>query len=71
MHAAEDKNLSLIEAELKSIRRTAEHSENYEAADFIGRAVASALEAFTEYKLNLEPECSKFPAEVSYPAAAA
>lgn len=70
MRAAEDKNLSLIESELKSIRRTAEHSSDYETADYIGRAVASALQALSEYKLNIEPACEDIPAGVHYPAAA-
>lgn len=69
MHA-EDKNLKLIESELKSIRRSAGHSSDYETADYIGRAVASALQALAEYKLSLEPACEEIPAGVSYPAAA-
>lgn len=51
----EDKNLKLIEAELRSIRRSAGHSTDYEAADYIGRAAESALQPLAEYKLSLEP----------------
>lgn len=62
MQAAEDKNLELLESELKTIRRAAEHPADYEAADVIGRAVESALCALFEYRLSLEPACEEVPA---------
>ena len=64
MADSENKNLNLIEAELKAIRRTAEHTGDYEAADYIGRAVESALRALFEYRLELQPACEEIPADV-------
>ena len=51
---ATEKNLSLIEVELKTIRRAAESSDDFETADIIGRSVASALQALFELQLDAQ-----------------
>lgn len=66
---AADKNLSLIESELKFIRRHIQTVEgagrsDFEAVDEIGMSVESALLALFEYRLGLEPACEEVPAGV-------
>lgn len=73
MHAAEDKNLKLIESELRFISRHVQtvRADDFEAVDEIGMAVESALRALHEYKLSVQPDTTEeVPAGVSYPAAA-
>jgi hypothetical protein len=72
MYAAADKNFSIIEAELKFIRRHVSNiqTDDYEAQRDIDMAVESALRALFEHKLNLEPACEEVPAGVQYPEAA-
>jgi len=65
-----DKNLKLIESELKAIRRAAEACADFEAADTISRAADSALRALFEYELSAAPAAEEIPAGVSLPAAA-
>ena len=65
MHAAEDKNLSLIESELRFIRRHVQgFSSDFDRTDEIGMAVESALRALREYELSLQPACEEVPAGV-------
>lgn len=52
-------NLNLIEAELKAIRCAAEASSEFEAADTIGRAVASALQSLFELRLDAQTETTE------------
>lgn len=67
-----DKNLSLIESELKFISRHAQTVEgNFEVVAEIGMAVESALRALHEYKLSIQPDATEeIPEGVKYPAAA-
>lgn len=56
----EDKNLSLLESELKFISRQAQridadNVENFDRADDIGCAVESDLRALEEYRLSQQP----------------
>lgn len=69
---AADKNLNLIESELKFIARHVQNmlTEDYEAQHEIDTAIDSALQALFEYKLSLEPACEEIPAGATYPAAA-
>lgn len=56
---AADKNLNLLEAELMTIRRAAEASSDFEAADTIGRAAASALQSLFELRLDAQTETTE------------
>lgn len=67
---ADDKNLKLIETELKTMRRAAEASADFETADIINRAVDSALHVLFEYELSIAPADEDIPAGVPFPAAA-
>lgn len=71
MHA-EDKNLQLIESELKFIARHVQTVEgNYVVVDEVAMAAESALRALHEYKLSIQPDTTEeIPAGVGYPAAA-
>ena len=58
MYAAEDKNLQIIEQELRFIARHSQTIEgnggsDFEAVDEICRAVNSALRALDEHRLSL------------------
>lgn len=65
MNAAEDKNPTLIENELRFIRRHVQSIDgNFDAVDEIGMAVESALRALHEYNLSLQPACEEVPAGV-------
>ncbi len=75
MTTTKDKNLNIIETELKFVARQAQliegsGSEDYETVDEIGMAIQSALRALTEYKLSLEPVAEEFPSEIAMPEAA-
>jgi hypothetical protein len=74
MHdAAEDKNLKLVESELRFISRhvQAVRTDDFGAVDEIGMAVESALRALFEYKLSVQPDTAEeIPAGVAYPTAA-
>jgi hypothetical protein len=71
MHAV-DRNLSLIETELRFIACHVQNMEtsDYEAQHEIDMAVQAALQALFEYRLSLEPACEEIPAGVPYPEAA-
>ena len=65
MHASDDKNLALIEQELRFIRRHVQgFKSDFDRADEIGMAVESALSALHEYHLSLQPACEEVPAGV-------
>ena len=71
----QDKNLSLIETELKFIARQSQRiagagREDFEAVDEIGMAVESALRALEEYKLSQQPATGEMPEGVRLPVAA-
>jgi hypothetical protein len=75
MQAAADKNLFLIETELRFIRRhvqrvTGAGREDFETVDDIGMAVESALRALEEYKLSLQTAREETPEGVVLPEAA-
>lgn len=71
-----DRNLALIETELRFIARHAQTIEgnggsDYERIDELGLAVESALRALHEYKLSIQTNATEeIPAGVQYPAAA-
>lgn len=67
-----DKNLTLIAAELKFIRRHVQSIEcsrgdDFETVDEIVMAVQSALAALEEYELGLQPDATD---DLSLPEAA-
>ena len=65
MHTAQDKNLALVEQELRFIRRHVQgFTSDFDRADEIGMAVESALRALGEYKLSLQPACEEVPSGV-------
>lgn len=71
-----DRNLALIESELRFIARHAQTIEgsggsDYERIDELGLAVESALRALFEYKLSIQPDATEeIPEGVSLPEAA-
>jgi hypothetical protein len=69
MHTAEDKNLELIESELRFISRHSQQIEgNFDVVDELAMAIESALRALFEYKLSLEPEVTEEAAGVALAA---
>jgi hypothetical protein len=65
MSNPEDKNLALIEQELRFIRRHVQGFDaDFDRADEIGMSVESALRALREYELSLQPACEEVPADV-------
>lgn len=72
MHAAEDRNLKLIESELRFIACHVQTVDgNFDVVDEIGMAVESALRALHEYRLSIQPDTTEeIPKGVPYPAAA-
>ncbi|MBC7933536.1 MAG: hypothetical protein H7Z38_23495 [Rubrivivax sp.] len=72
MHAA-DKNLRIIDQELRFIARHSQAiegagSSDFETVDELNMAVGSALRALAEYRLSLEPTCEAVPAGVAVAA---
>lgn len=70
MDAAADRNLQLIETELRFISRHAGniHTDDHQSVHEIGLAVESALRALAEYRLSLQPAREEIPPGVTLAA---
>lgn len=70
-----DKNLRLLEQELKFIARHVQtiegaNSHDFETVDEIAMATNSALRALAEHNLSMQPAAEEIPAGVALPEAA-
>ena len=69
MADTKDKNLSLIERELRFIARHSQQIEgSFDVVHDINLAIVSALRALDEYTLSQQPACEEIP--VGLPVAA-